>query len=141
MLFDTVQCNHCGSNIVFRVSKLPLPTDGRPRSSGVDVESLAISCPDCKHVYDYSRKMPFGTVSVSEPLPEGGKLHELFAVSLGCGQEGCEGRLLVVVPRAAGTTKNAVQDELEMWTLHDLRCTDAHPLQSRTLHSGEIRTI
>jgi len=131
MYCDQIQCKHCGSFFVFRLSE---PGSGRS-SQGVSEDRFqgsVVACPECKHVYDYASQAP---QRVPTPWGDPGSQAKgpvVFLVPLECEAEDCDTPLEVVAPRAAGTTDQALQAELSSWVLHDLVCAGGHPVRRVT---------
>ncbi len=124
---DQIQCKKCNCRFVFRLSKPVLPRT-YPSAKETETRILVAACPECPHVYDYSDQTP---QIVHSPWGESGnqvKSPLLFFVSLECETEVCEARLQVLAPRKAGTTEHDIQAEVPTWTLHDLICSNGHPI-------------
>lgn len=127
MVFDTLQCKNCDDTIVFRESAQESLTADR-LTNYTETKPLIVSCAACKHVYDYSRMTPIGTLTLSDPPP--GDRRSLWQddLSIACGKNDCEYCLSIRISRATGTTTAEVENELPDWVLHDLHCPMGHPI-------------
>lgn len=127
MTCDVFRCKQCHYSFVFRASKLELPLTDQDVSE-TETAPEVISCPDCKHVYDYSGQK-FESIPTPWGQPGGPqKIPVIFRVPLLCDEEDCRLPLQVIAPRAAGTTKPEIEAERIDWTLHDLMCPNGHPI-------------
>jgi hypothetical protein len=52
----------------------------------------------------------------------------IFPVRLVCDETGCGFPLVVIAPRGPDTTRSEIEAEKAMWTLHDLKCPNNHPI-------------
>jgi hypothetical protein len=133
MTVDQIQYKHCSQYSVFRRSKRAGLSRGQTLSE-TDTAPVAVSCPQCKHVYMYEfhETTP---ILWTEPQGPGARKHpNIFFVPLVCDAEGCEDELVVIAAREANTPTESVLSEVPNWTLHDLHCPNGHPiLVPRTL--------
>jgi hypothetical protein len=127
MICDVFQCRQCHHFFVFRVSTPELPLRDQDASE-METVPVVLSCPDCKHVYDYSGQK-FESIPTPWGQPGGPqKIPVIFSVPLVCDEEDCRLPLQITAPRAAGTTKSDIETEKIGWTLHDLLCPNGHPI-------------
>lgn len=130
MLCDVIHCKNCGRDFVFRASTLRLP-DTDPKWSETETDLLAVSCPVCKHVYDYSGQKlrniqtPWGESNIQMKRPL------IFSVRLRCDEPTCRFPLVVIAPREADTTWPEIEAEQANWTLHDLKCPNDHAIPAQ----------
>jgi hypothetical protein len=127
MYCDLIHCKNCGHDSAFRASTPESPDIGL-ESSQTENDLLAVACPVCKHVYDYSDQRPKNIPTPWGELGSRMKTPMLFPVPLLCAEESCGLPLLVIAARGADTTWPEVQSELSTWTLHDLKCPNGHPI-------------
>ena len=81
MYCDQIQCKECGCFFVFRLSTPVSPHIHQDKSER-GIQPLALSCPECTHVYDYSDQTP---QSIPTPWGEPGsqaKIPTVFSVPL-----------------------------------------------------------
>src|SRR5271157_2366357 len=130
--FDSILCNnqsfpHRPGRILYRRSKQTWQYISQSPSEE-DAADVAVSCPECKHVYMYEYQ-PDSQIDVPEILGSwAASDHTAELVPLVCGKAGCGVPLLVHAPRAAGVTKKSVCKEVSTWKLRDLYCPQQHQI-------------
>jgi hypothetical protein len=126
---DRIACKNCFQNSVFRRSKNPAHYEDR-KLSETDTAPVAVSCPECKHVYMYEYQET--TPTLWPELQGQAATHQKYPsaafVPLVCDVEDCDTELVVIAARAAGIPLEAVLAEVPSWTLHDLKCPEGHPI-------------
>jgi hypothetical protein len=134
MTYDQIQCKHCSTYSVFRHSMRDLPSANQSTPK-MGTYPVAVSCPECKHVYMYESHETTTTLAPvfsgeSESRP---KRPSISLVHIVCGRAECKDGLEVTAARAAGVTLDNILDtELKNWTLHDLECPNGHPILRAT---------
>lgn len=129
MTFDQIQCKNCSQHSVFRRSKRAGQVIGQ-KLSETDTAPIAVSCPQCEHVYMY--KFHETTPTLWTDPPGSGETHpkhpNIFFVPLECAVAGCQDKLIVTAARSASTPLDSVLAEARTWELHDLECPNDHPI-------------
>jgi|SRR5271154_3661074 len=136
MTVDQIQCKHCSQYSVFRRSKRAGLARGQTLSE-MDTAPVAVSCPQCKHVYMYEFLETEPVLWTDPSELEGMKRPNVFSVPLVCEVQGCGDALVVIAAREAGATEADVRAELSSWVLHDLNCPKQHPIRRATMASEE----
>src|ERR1039458_9938831 len=94
----------------------------------MDGGPVAISCPECKHVYNYSEpSLPPVPIPDWTEAPET-KYPIVFWLPIVCGVEDCDTPRYIKAVRQAGTTLADVYREVPTWKLHDLHCPKGHSI-------------
>ncbi len=139
MYLDAITCANCFRSSLFRGSahiwhdetQVLEPADERP---------VAVSCPECRHVYMYGPEQvtPFVVQGEATEGAYRQQYPSAFDILLVCGVKGCDTPLEVRAVRKAGTSLSEITSEVASWILHDLRCPNGHPiLEPRPYMGGD----
>ena len=136
MVQRLVECVHCkNADCGRQTALLPEMLEGTfEYRIGLlkDAPPIAISCMQCKHVYNYQGHDWVGSLILEADNPYSHSEHPASLVAfvkyVGCGEKGCDSRLQVIAVRASGTSDADVRAELSTWVWHDLSCPHGHQI-------------
>ena len=135
MYLDAITCANCFRSSLFRSSLLVW--DGTETFDAADGQPVAVSCPECKHVYMYGPEQvtPLQVQDATDGAYQQ-KYPSAFDILLVCGVKGCDTPLQVRAVRRAGMTLQEITAEVATWTLHELRCPSGHPISQARMFVG-----